>query len=124
MRSIAVVLKSRVSVQSLPAGNQHRQDRAPELPNYQGEAAENAKLDVCHSRLKVAYMEKAQIYLRKEKLDALRNAAARSGRSVAQLVRDAIQKVVLKPRVAGPVAIRDGEPKRSSVEHDGAHDET
>lgn len=75
------------------------------------------------SRIKVTYMEKTQIYLRKEELDALRSAAARSGRSVAELVRDAIRRVVLKPIAAGPVAIWDGEPKRSSVEHDSVHDE-
>jgi plasmid stability protein len=68
-------------------------------------------------------MEKTQIYLRKEELDALRAAAARSGRSVADLVRDAIRKVVLKPEVVGPVALWDGQPKRTSVEHDSVHDE-
>jgi methionine synthase II (cobalamin-independent) len=68
-------------------------------------------------------MEKIQVYLRKEELDALRKAAALSGRSVAELVRDAIHKVVLKPRTAGPVAIWDGEPKRASVDHDSVHDE-
>jgi len=40
----------------------------------------------------VTYMEKTQVYLRKEELDALRKAAARSGRSVAELVRYAIRK--------------------------------
>ena len=69
-------------------------------------------------------MEKTQVYLRKEELDALRKAAARSGRSVAELVRDAIRKVVLKPQAApGPVAIWDGDPKRTSVDHDSVHDE-
>lgn len=72
---------------------------------------------------KVTYMEKTQVYLRKEELDALRKAAARSGRSVADLVREAIRKVVLKPEASGPVAIWDGEPKRSSVDHDSVHDE-
>ena len=67
-------------------------------------------------------MEKTQIYLRKEELEALRAVAARSGRSVADLVRDAIRKVVLKPTAEGPVAIWDGEPKRSSSEHDSVHD--
>lgn len=74
-------------------------------------------------QVKVTYMEKTQVYLRKEELDALREAAARSGRSVAELVRDAIRKVVLKPRTAGPVAIWDGEPRRTSIEHDSVHDE-
>ena len=77
---------------------------------------------VSHSS-KVTYMIKTQVYLRKEELDALRMAAARSGRSVAALVREAIRKIVLKPQAAGPVAIWDGEPKRTSIEHDSVHDE-
>jgi hypothetical protein len=68
-------------------------------------------------------MEKTQVYLRKEELAALRAAAARSGRSVAELVRDAIRKVVLKPPLSGPVAIWDGKPKRLSIEHDSVYDE-
>jgi hypothetical protein len=71
----------------------------------------------------MTYMEKTQIYFRREELDALRAAAARSGRSVADLVRDAVRKVVLKPRAAGPVGIWDGKPKRSSIEHDSIYDE-
>ena len=71
----------------------------------------------------MTYMEKIQVYLRKEELDALRKAAARSGRSVAELVRDAIRKAVLKPQATGPVAIWDGKPKRASIEHDSVHDE-
>ena len=54
--------------------------------------------------------------------DALRIAAARSGRSIAELIRDAIRKVVLTPQAAGPVAIWDGEPKRTSIAHDSVHD--
>lgn len=68
-------------------------------------------------------MEKIQVCLPKEELDALRKAAALSGRSVAEIVRDAIRKVVLKPHATGPIAIWDGEPKRVSVEHDSVHDE-
>lgn len=73
---------------------------------------------------KLTYMEKTQVYLRKEELDALRTAAARSGRSVADLIREAIRKTVLKPDVRGPVALWDGEPRRTSVEHDSIYDET
>jgi hypothetical protein len=69
-------------------------------------------------------MEKTQVYLRKEELQALRAAAARSGRSVAEVIRDAIRSVVLKPQAEGPVAIWDGQPRRTSVEHDTVHDET
>lgn len=70
-------------------------------------------------------MEKTTVYLRKEVLDALRKAAARSGCSIAELVRDAIRKVVLKPQASrsGCFAIWDGEPKRASMEHDSVHDE-
>jgi hypothetical protein len=68
-------------------------------------------------------MEKTQIYLRKEELEALRAAAARSGRSMVELVRDAIRTVVLKRSGGGFVAIWDGEPKRSASEHDRAYDE-
>ena len=72
---------------------------------------------------KLTYMEKTQIYLRKEELDALREVAARSGRSVAEVVREAIRTTVLKSPAAGLVAIWDGTPKRTSVEHDSVHDE-
>jgi hypothetical protein len=72
---------------------------------------------------KLTYMEKTQVYLRKEELEALREAAARSSRSVAELVREAIRKIVLKPQAEGPVAIWDGEPKRPSSDHDSVHDE-
>jgi hypothetical protein len=68
-------------------------------------------------------MEKTQVYLRKEELDALREASSRSGRSIAELIRDAIRKVVLKPTASGPVAIWDGEAKRTSLDHDTIHDE-
>ena len=47
----------------------------------------------------------------------------RSGRSVAEVVRNAIRKVVLRPQAAGPVAIWDGEPKRTSIDHDSVHDQ-
>ena len=74
-------------------------------------------------RCYIAYMEKTQIYLRKEELAALRIAAARSGRSMAEVVREAIRAVVLKPSDDGFVAIWQGEPKRSSIEHDSVHEE-
>ena len=77
-----------------------------------------------NSIVKLTYMEKTQIYLRKEELDALRKAAARSGRSVAELIREAIRKVVLKPGTTGPVGVWDGEPKRASIDHDSVHDQT
>lgn len=68
-------------------------------------------------------MQKTQIYFRKEELDALRAAAARSGRSVAEIVREAVRKTVLRAEAEGPIGIWDGEPRRTSVEHDSVHDE-
>jgi hypothetical protein len=68
-------------------------------------------------------MEKTQVYLPKEELDALREAAARSGRSMAEIIREAIRQVVLKPQASGPVAIWDGKPKRTSIDHGSVHDE-
>lgn len=73
--------------------------------------------------LKVTYMEKTQVYLPAEELAMLRKAAARSGRSVADLIREAIRKQILKPTAHGPVALWDGEPKRTSIDHDSVHDE-
>jgi len=73
--------------------------------------------------LRLTYTEKTQVYLPKEELDALREAAKRSGRSVAELVREAIRTVVLKPPLTGPVAIWDGVPKRTSLDHDVVHDD-
>jgi Ribbon-helix-helix protein, copG family len=81
------------------------------------------KLTYVTTPTKLTYMEKTQVYLRKEELDALREVAARSGRSVAELIREAIRKVVLQPSTGGPVAIWDGQPKRTSLEHDSVHDE-
>ena len=72
---------------------------------------------------KVTHMEKTQVYLRKEELAALRKAAARSGCSVAQLVREAIRAVVLPPDADGPVAIWNGDPRRPATDHDSVHDE-
>lgn len=71
--------------------------------------------------VKLTYMKKTPVYLRKA-LDALRRAAAQLGLSIAALIRDAIRNVAPKPQAAGPVAIWDGEPKRTSIEHDGVHD--
>jgi plasmid stability protein len=72
----------------------------------------------------MTYMVKTQVYLREEELEALRKAAARSGRSVAALVREAIRKVVLSTPADGPVAIWHGEPRHTSVDHDSVYDET
>src|SRR5262249_33585629 len=89
-----------------------------------------ARSRAAHSQLayvsylpKLTHMEKTQVYLRKEELDALRKVAARSRRSVAALVREAVRKVVLMLTADGPIAMWDGEAKRSSLDHDSVHDE-
>jgi hypothetical protein len=71
----------------------------------------------------MTYMTKTQVYLREEELDALREVAKRSGQSVAELVRDAVRQVWLRPRSLGPVGLWDGEPRRTSLEHDTIYDE-
>ena len=63
-------------------------------------------------------MTKTHVYLRDEELEALREAAKRTGRSVAELVRDAVRQVWLRPQSQGPVALWDGEPRRTSMDHD------
>jgi hypothetical protein len=80
-------------------------------------------LTYVRGKTKLTYMEKIQVYLRKDELGALRKAASLAGRSVAEVVRDAIRRVVLKPQSSGPVGIWDGELKRTSLEHDSVHDE-
>ena len=70
----------------------------------------------------MTHMTKTQVYLRDEELEALRRAATRSGRSVADLVRDAIRRTWLRSKALGPVALWDGEPARTSIEHDTIYD--
>jgi hypothetical protein len=68
-------------------------------------------------------MKKIQVYLPKEEVKALREVAARSGRSVAEVIREAVRQVVLKPKAGGPVAIWDGYRRRTSIDHDSVYDE-
>ena len=71
----------------------------------------------------MTHMVKTQVYLRAEELKALHDVARRSGRSVADLVREAIRRAWLRPQNQGPVALWDGKPSRTSVEHDRLYDE-
>jgi hypothetical protein len=72
----------------------------------------------------MTHMEKTQVYLRAEELQALHRAAKRAGRPVAALVRDAIRRTWVRPDTGGPVAIWDGTPGRTSIEHDVIYDES
>jgi hypothetical protein len=67
-------------------------------------------------------MVKTQVYLREEELEQLRTTARRSGSSVAELVREAVRRVWIRPAENGPIALWDGKPKRTSVEHDSIYD--
>ena len=69
-------------------------------------------------------MTKTQIYFREEDLEALHDAAGRTGKSVAELVREAVRRVWIRPRDQGPVALWHGPVRRTSVEHDSIYDET
>jgi len=68
-------------------------------------------------------MVKTQVYLGPEELDALHQVAARADRSVADLIREAIRRVWLRPVREGPVGLWHGEPKRTSVDHDSIYDD-
>ena len=71
----------------------------------------------------MTHMTKTQVYLREEELEALHRVAKRSGKSVAELVREAVRRVWLRPESQGPVALWDGEPRRTASEHDTLYDE-
>ena len=68
-------------------------------------------------------MAKAQVYLREQELRALHRVAERSGRSLSDLIREAIRSVWLRRDGDGPVGLWDGAPRRTSAEHDTVHDE-
>lgn len=68
-------------------------------------------------------MTKTQVYLLKSDLAELHRLGRASRRSVADLVREAIRRVWLRPPSDGPVGLWDGESTRSSVEHDAIYDE-
>ena len=68
-------------------------------------------------------MTKTQVYLPAEQLRALHRAAKAEGRSVADLIREAIARVWLRPASRGPVDLWAAKPKRTSVEHDAIYDE-
>lgn len=71
----------------------------------------------------LTYMVKTQIYLPSEDLEVLRATARSTGRSVSDLVREAIKRVWIRPATDGPVALWDGVPSQTSIEHDSIYDE-
>ena len=70
----------------------------------------------------MTHMVKTQVYLGAEELEALHRVAARSERSIADLIREAVRRVWLRPAREGPVGLWNGEPRRASVDHDTIYD--
>ena len=71
-------------------------------------------------------MVKTQIYFPEDDLAALHQTAERTGKSVAALVREAVRQVWLRPESpesVGPIALWDGQPAHTSVDHDSIYDE-
>ena len=68
-------------------------------------------------------MTKTQVYLEPEDLAVLHEVSARTGRSVAELIREAIRQVWTRPREQGPVGLWEGPVQRTSAEHDRVYDE-
>lgn len=72
---------------------------------------------------KLTHMAKTQVHLPDEDLEKLRSLGRRTGRSVDDLVREAVRRVWLHSDSSGPVALWDGSPTKTSVEHDAIYDE-
>lgn len=68
-------------------------------------------------------MVKTQVYLPRKELDALHRIARRRKRAVAELVREAVRAVWLRPERRGPVALWDGPFAGTASDHEGAFDE-
>ncbi len=68
-------------------------------------------------------MTKTQVYFDPADLKALRRVAKARGRSMADLIRDAVQSVWLQGAAHGPVDLWRGPLNGGSVEHDAAFDQ-
>jgi hypothetical protein len=65
---------------------------------------------------------KTQIYFPEHDLDALHEAARKAGKSVAEMVREAVRRTWLQAPPAGPIALWDGN-ARPAVDHDWIYDQ-
>jgi len=63
-------------------------------------------------------MTKTQVYLPEEDLRALHRIAKERGRPVAELIREAIRQVWVRPTITGHVALWDGPGSATSIDHD------
>jgi hypothetical protein len=71
----------------------------------------------------MTHMTKTQVYMRRDELKSLHRIAEATGSSVAELVRDAVRRVWLRPEGAGPVGLWSGPVRRTSLDHDSIYDE-
>ncbi|MDE0479260.1 MAG: ribbon-helix-helix domain-containing protein [Gammaproteobacteria bacterium] len=71
---------------------------------------------------KLPHMIKRQVYFQDEEFVLLQQTARRSGRSVADLVREAVRRVWLDSEPKGPVALWGGPVRIPSTEHDSIYD--
>ncbi|MBL8950179.1 MAG: ribbon-helix-helix protein, CopG family [Myxococcaceae bacterium] len=67
-------------------------------------------------------MRKTQVYLPEADLRALHRLALRRRKSVAALIREAIQRTYLEAAAGGPVALFRGKARRVSTDHDSIYD--
>ena len=67
-------------------------------------------------------MIKTQVYFQERDLKALHRVARKSGKSVAELIREAVRQTWLRAAPTGPVALWDGQTRPSS-DHDSIYDE-
>jgi predicted regulator of Ras-like GTPase activity (Roadblock/LC7/MglB family) len=67
-------------------------------------------------------MKKTQVYLPEEDLAAIHATAERTGKRVAELIREAVRRVWLRP-TDGPVALWDEPARANSDDHDWLYDE-
>lgn len=72
---------------------------------------------------KMTYMTKTQVYLSEEDLSRLKKIARRMKRSLADLVREAVQKTWLRTDIKGPVGLWKKPAAKTAIEHDSIYDE-
>lgn len=60
-------------------------------------------------------MIKTQVYFPEQDLAALHRAARKAGKSVAEMVREAVRRTWLLPEVDGPIALWPGKLPRPAV---------
>ena len=68
-------------------------------------------------------MTKTQVYLPKSELRELHRVAKRTGKSVAQLVREAVRRSCLPTASSGLIGLWDGAVRKTSFDHDSIYDQ-